>query len=121
MVYNEVMIINDLTAKRCVACEGGMPALTPEEVTAYLSHLQTPWETEDDSKKIKKIFIFKDFKESLAFVNKVGALAEEEGHHPDLHLFYGRVIVELSTHAVKGLSENDFILAAKIEKIAGTS
>lgn len=111
------MIINDLTAKRCVACEGGTPPFNPEEVAAFLSHLQTPWEVEDGV-KIKKIFVFKDFKQSLEFVDKVGALAEEEGHHPDIHLTYGRVVIELTTHAIKGLSENDFIMAAKIEKIA---
>ena len=113
------MIIDDLSAKQCVACEGGTPPLNPTEVAAFLTHLQTLWEVEDN-KKIRKIFIFKDFKESLDFVNKVGALAEEEGHHPDVYLTYGRVAIELWTHAVKGLSENDFIMAAKIEQLGQT-
>ena len=86
------------------------------EVKKYLAELKTPWEVLD-GKKIKREFKFKDFKEAIGFVNKVAALAESEGHHPDIHIFYNRVVLELTTHAVGGLSENDFILAAKIDQL----
>ena len=76
------------------------------------------WVLSPDAKKISKQFTFKNFAEALAFTNKVGAIAEEEGHHPDLALRWGKVGVELRTHAIGGLSENDFILAAKIDEIA---
>lgn len=108
--------MDDLTKKICVACEGGEPTLTPEEVQKYLP--QVPgWEVLED-KKLRREFTFKDFKEAMAFVNKVADLAEQEGHHPDI-LIYGwnHMRIETSTHAIGGLSENDFILAAKINQL----
>lgn len=109
----------NLLQKKCVPCEGGIPALTKEESQNYLS--QTfGWEIIEDGKKIEREFKFKDFKEAIAFVNKVAQLAEDEGHHPDFHIYYSRVILDLWTHAIGGLSENDFILAAKINKIYGS-
>jgi len=105
----------DLTKKHCIPCEGGMPPLDPERVPNYLKHVPS-W-TSPDSKKIIKEFKFKDFKEAMTFVNKVAGLAESEGHHPDIYIFYNVVRLELSTHAIGGLSENDFILAAKINKL----
>ena len=111
-----MIIIDDLSAQRCVACEGGLPPLTPQEIEEYQKRLQEPWGVLEN-KKITKAYSFKDFKEALDFTNKIGALAEEEGHHPDIQLSYGKVIVELWTHAINGLSDNDFIMAAKIEKI----
>lgn len=113
------MIINDLTAKRCVACEGGVPPLTPDEITAFQAKFPESWEV-IENKKIQKLFSFQDFKGALEFVDKVGALADEEGHHPDIQLSYGKVIVELWTHAIGGLSENDFIMAAKIDELVQT-
>jgi len=106
----------DLTQMKCVPCEGGTPPLTPEKMAEYKMQLKQDWQAEDN-KKIKREFIFKDFKEAMAFINKVAALAESEGHHPDIYIFYNKVTLELSTHAVHGLSDNDFILAAKIDKI----
>ena len=103
----------DLTQKKCVPCEGGAPAFSPKEVATYLAHIQN-WTSVED-KRIKKDFAFHDFKEAMEFVNKVAKIAESEGHHPDIHVFYNRVQLELWTHAVSGLSENDFILAAKID------
>lgn len=105
-----------LTDKRCIPCEGGvMPLFRPAAETLLK---ETPgWELVVDGKKISRKYKFKNFKEALAFVNKVGAIAEEEGHHPDIELGWGRVRIELSTHAIGGLSENDFILAAKIDAI----
>lgn len=89
--------------------------MTMDEVRPYLEEVKD-WKVEEE-KKLRREFKFKDFKEALAFVNKIGAIAEEEGHHPDIELGWGKVEVELSTHAIGGLSVNDFIMAAKIDKI----
>ena len=106
-----------LIEKKCVPCEGGVSPFKKEEIQEYLGQLRGEWEARDE-KKIHKQFSFKNFKEALAFINKVGDIAESEGHHPDIRLFdYKNVEIELSTHAVGGLSENDFILAAKIEQL----
>ncbi len=103
----------NLLNKKCVPCEGGTPPLTAEEIEKYLPEV-SDWEVLED-KKINREFKFKDFKEAMAFVNKVADLAESEGHHPDICLHsWNKVRLELSTHAIGGLSENDFILAAKI-------
>ena len=105
-----------LIGKKCVACEGGIPPFTSEQITEYKAALKTEWAVLD-GKRISREFKFKDFKEAVQFVNKVAELSESEGHHPDIHVFYNKVRIELWTHAVGGLSENDFILAAKIEII----
>ena len=106
----------DLAQKKCVPCEVGGKPLTKEEAQVLLA--QTPgWQLDEDAKKISRNFTFKNFKEALAFTNKVGAIGEAEGHHPDMLLKWGKVAIELSTHAIKGLSENDFILAAKINAL----
>lgn len=105
-----------LLQKRCIPCEVGTIPLTRDEAEVLLQ--QTPgWGISEDTKKITRTFKFKNFKEALAFVNKVGEVAEAEGHHPDIKLVWGRVGIELTTHAIKGLSENDFILAAKINEL----
>ncbi|MBI3341769.1 4a-hydroxytetrahydrobiopterin dehydratase [Candidatus Curtissbacteria bacterium] len=104
------------TSQKCVPCEGGTKPMTTEEMKPYLEEVQN-WQTKDDNKKIERKFKFKDFKEALEFVNRIGEIAEQEGHHPDVQLGWGRVEVELSTHAIGGLSVNDFILAAKINKL----
>ena len=106
----------DLTQKKCVPCESGMPPLARQEAQALMGQL-TGWTLSGDARWLSKEFKCKDFAEAMAFANKIAALAEEEGHHPDLCVAWGRVTVELSTHAIGGLSENDFILAAKINKI----
>ena len=106
-----------LSDKKCVACEGGTPPLTTEEIQNLKPQIPS-WDVAADEKSIAREFAFKNFKEALAFVNKVGEIAESEGHHPDLNLHnYKKVLVTLSTHAIHGLSENDFIVAAKIDKI----
>jgi len=105
----------DLLSKKCVACEGGTEPITKKQAAEYLK--ETPgWRILPDGLKIEREFNFKDFKTAMAFVNKVAALAESEGHHPDIHVFYNHVHLELSTHAIGGLSENDFILAAKVNR-----
>jgi 4a-hydroxytetrahydrobiopterin dehydratase len=103
-----------LASRRCVPCRRGMPALTHEQI-AYLLQRLEGWAVEDD-RMLVKTYRFPDFAAGLAFVNRAGAIAEAEGHHPDLHLAWGRVGVELSTHVIGGLSENDFILAAKLDE-----
>ena len=107
--------MTDLTQKKCVPCEGGVPKLTEEESQKFLE--QTPdWQLADD--KISKEFELSSFKESIAFVNKVADLAESEGHHPNIEINFKKVKFVISTHAIGGLSENDFILAAKIDKLS---
>jgi len=90
--------------------------MTPMEATALLTHL-AGWTLARDFKKLSKQFKFKNFLEAMEFANKITPIAESEGHHPDLSIGWGRVEIELTTHAIGGLSENDFILAAKIDKI----
>jgi 4a-hydroxytetrahydrobiopterin dehydratase len=108
---------NELRRKHCVACEGGIPAVSPAEARDALESLPD-WKLSRDGKRIRREWRVKDFAAGLDFFQKVGELAEEEGHHPDLHLEgYRNLAIELYTHAVDGLTENDFILAAKIDEI----
>ena len=102
----------NLTEQKCVPCEIGGEPMKDEEIQLNLANIPT-WSLVDG--KLFKKLTFKDFKEALVFVNKVGELAESEGHHPDIALSYGSVAITLFTHAVGGLSYNDFILAAKID------
>ena len=104
----------ELNKKECVPCRGGIPPLKRNKVKEYLANLKG-WELIDD--KIRKVFTFKNYKETIKFVNKVANIAEKEGHHPDMCIYYGKVDVILWTHKIKGLHENDFIMAAKIDKI----
>lgn len=100
--------------KKCLPCEGGAAPMEKAEIEKRLDELDHGWEVLDGV-KIRKEFLFRDFKEALGFVNKIGEIAEREGHHPDIHLVsYKKVVIEFSTHSIGGLSENDFILAAKI-------
>lgn len=104
----------DLLNKKCIPCEAGGKALKPEEISVFARGL-LDW-TIDDNVKIKREFKFTSFIEALSFVNDMAKIAEEEGHHPDIHIYYNKVVVELQTHAVSGLTENDFILATKIDR-----
>lgn len=106
-----------LTKGHCVPCEGGTKPMDEKEIKIYLTLLKTPWTVSTDKKKIEKKFEFKDFKKAMKFVNKVAEIAEGEGHHPDIGIYYNKVSISLSTHAIKGLSTNDFILASKIELV----
>jgi 4a-hydroxytetrahydrobiopterin dehydratase len=105
----------ELAAKKCVPCQGGVPALTRAEFSPLLNQLRG-WEVIDDH-HLRKSLSFPDFRSALAFVNRVGELAENEGHHPDLYLSWGKVGTEIWTHKVDGLTESDFILAAKIDRL----
>jgi len=103
-------------SKKCKPCEEGTEPLKPAEVKRLIVFLHKDWEVLA-RKKIRREIVLKDFVQAIAFVNKVARLAEIEDHHPDIHIFYRKVIIELWTHSVDGLSENDFILAAKIDRI----
>ena len=111
----------DLTQKHCVPCEGGTPPLPNEKEDAL--HVQVAdWLLLRDDKtttvhKLRKQFTFHSFPEAVAFVDKIAPIAEAEGHHPDIYIFYNKVQLDLYTHAVGGLSENDFIMAAKINAL----
>lgn len=105
-----------LSKGHCKPCEGGVAALKPAEYAQYLQAI-SGWNALEE-KKIEKDFKFKNFKEALGFINKVGEIAESEGHHPDIYLHnWNKVRLTLSTHAIGGLSINDFILAAKIDAL----
>ncbi len=105
-----------LADKHCVPCEGGTIPLSISQAKELLKQA-SGWALGEDGKWIIKQFRFSDFAEAMRFADKITPIAEREGHHPDLHISYGKVVVELSTHAIKGLSENDFILAAKIDAL----
>jgi len=108
--------MNKLSQKQCVPCEGNVSPFTHMQNEEHLEQLDT-WNLIED-RAIEKTIVCKDFASALAFVNRVGAVAEHEGHHPDIGIVdYKKVTIHLTTHAIKGLSENDFILAAKIDEI----
>lgn len=107
----------DLAQKRCVPCEGGEPPLSAKKMREYLRQVPD-WTLSLDGAWISHEWTFEDFKDAIGFVRRVADLAEQEGHHPDIRVFsYKRVRLDLSTHAIKGLSLNDFILAAKINAL----
>ena len=106
----------ELSTKKCKPCEGGVPPLNQKEIAEFKKKVSSEWNVVE-MKKINREFSFVNYRHTMEFVNKVADLAEEEGHHPDMHVFYGKVIVELWTHSINGLSENDFIMASKIDKI----
>lgn len=105
----------DLLHKQCAPCEGGVDPLTPDEIKQYLDLLEKGWKV-IDNRRIEKSYKFDDFRQALAFTNLVGEIAEIEGHHPDIELGWGRVKIILWTHAINGLSLNDFIVAAKADE-----
>lgn len=102
-----------LSEKKCVPCEGGVSPIKGDTLKKLQTELANDWQVVDE-RHLEKEFAFPDFKSALKFANKVGAVAETEGHHPDIYLAWGKVGVKIWTHAVNGLTENDFILAAKI-------
>lgn len=106
----------NLGKKKCKPCEGGIPPLNTKEVEEYMKQLKDGWSV-TENQKISKEYSFVNFRHTMDFVNKVADLAEDEGHHPDMHVYYGKVVIELWTHAINGLSENDFILAWKTDRL----
>ena len=110
------MMSEDLTAKICEPCRGGIPPLSQEDAENFLDQTEG-WTLEGDAHHLFRRFEFSDFAHALPFVNKVGALAEQEGHHPDITFGWGYVEITIFSHEIDGLHENDFILAAKINQI----
>ncbi len=107
--------MTELADKQCVPCKGGTPPLKGKELEHL--HKSVPQWTVTNEHHIHRAFKFPDFVQALAFVNKVGALAEEQGHHPDILLTWGKAEITLWTHSINGLSESDFIMAAKIDRL----
>lgn len=104
----------NLTKKKCIPCEGGLKPLNKKLVKQFMTQLRF-WQLKNNVLTLE--LKFKNFKKAMEFTNKIAKLAEQENHHPDIYIFYNKVKLNLSTHAIKGLSQNDFILASKIEKI----
>ena len=105
-----------LVEKSCTPCRGGVPPLTPEQANLYRA--QAPeWELLDEAKRLERTYRFKNFAEAFAFVERAAALAETEGHHPDISFGWGYATVSLRTKKIKGLHENDFIMAGRIDRI----
>ncbi len=112
--------MNDLINKKCVPCEGGVVPFDISEIHKYQKKVDG-WDVKKNEKDkyfLEKKFKFKDFKNSQNFINKVGAISEEENHHPEILFGWGYATIIITTHAIEGLSENDFILAAKIDQIS---
>lgn len=105
----------DLSERQCVPCRGGVPPLKGEEIQDLLGQLEG-WEVVNEH-HLQRTYRFKDFRESLQFVDRVGELAEEQGHHPDICFGWGKADVTIWTHKIDGLTESDFVLAAKINKL----
>lgn len=113
----ETQTTDELVKKKCVPCEGGVPKYSPDEARAQLAKLNG-WRLTHDGERIRKDWVVTNFMAGLDFFNRVAKVAEDDGHHPDLHLEgYRKLSIELWTHAIGGLSENDFILAAKIDQL----
>ena len=107
--------MSDLASRDCVPCRGGIPPLSGDEINKLLAHLKG-WEVIDEH-HLRKTYTFGDFRTALDFVNRIGELAEQQGHHPDICFGWGRAVVTIWTHKIDGLSESDFILAAKIDAL----
>ncbi len=108
--------MNKLAAEKCLPCEGGVKPLAGKELADLHQELGRDWSVVDGH-HLEKLFKFKDFKQALAFTNRIGAVAEEAGHHPDIYLTWGKVRIHIFTHSVNGLTKSDFILAAKFEEV----
>jgi 4a-hydroxytetrahydrobiopterin dehydratase len=109
-------MVDTLAAKTCTPCKGGIPPLPRQDAERLLGQVPQ-WELRDDGLRIERTFKFRDFAAAMHFVQQVGALAESEGHHPDISFGWGYATVRLQTKKIKGLHENDFILAAKIDRL----
>jgi 4a-hydroxytetrahydrobiopterin dehydratase len=109
-------IVCDLTNKNCVPCQGGVPPMSEEEANKLLAELSEKWSLIDGATKLHRKFKVRNFKRALSVVNNVGEIAESEGHHPDIKLGWGYACLKIQTHKINGLTESDFILAAKSEQ-----
>ena len=102
--------------EKCIPCQGGIPPLNKEEIKKFKNLVDNDWNVEND-KKIVREFVFSDYQTGINFTNKVAELAEDEGHHPYIHINFKKIIVILFTHKIDGLHENDFLMASKIDKM----
>ncbi len=109
--------MSNLTEKHCKPCEGGVAPLSQDEATRFMAQLQPGWQLIEDGKAIKREWTFKNFYHTMSFVNAIAHIANTEDHHPDLEVGYGYCRVRYNTHAIGGLSENDFICAAKVDAL----
>ena len=109
-------MMETLAGKTCVPCRGGMPALTRDEAESMRAQVPD-WQLLDEARRIERKFRFRDFRQALDFVQQVGELAEDQGHHPDVGFGWGYATISLQTKKIKGLHENDFIMATKIDSI----
>lgn len=112
--------MESLSSRRCVPCHGGVPRLTAKEIGPLLSQLEG-WELGGEEHHLAKAYKFSNFADALEFINRVGEIAESEGHHPDIEFGWGYARIKIYTHAIGGLSESDFILAAKIDEATAAS
>lgn len=110
----------ELSTRKCIPCNGGMPALDRDEAERFLNHAPG-WTLEDEGRRIERHFSFRDYRSALRFVVDLSQLAEDEGHHPDISFGWGRATVSWQTKKIKGLHENDFIMAAKTNDLAGSA
>ncbi len=108
---------NELASRECVPCRGGVPPLEAAEIEGLLAQLGNDWRVIDDH-HLQKEFKLKNFAEALAFTNQVGAIAEAQNHHPDIYLAWGKVGITIWTHKIDGLTESDFVIAAKCQEVA---
>lgn len=108
--------MTDLAERRCEPCKSGVPPLTTAQIAPLRAQLDPDWEVVDDH-HLSRVYRFENFREALDYVNRVGEMAEEQGHHPDLHLAWGKVGVEIWTHKIDGLHEADFVFAAKCDRL----
>ncbi|MCP4000114.1 MAG: 4a-hydroxytetrahydrobiopterin dehydratase [Gammaproteobacteria bacterium] len=108
---------SELHNRQCRPCEGGVPPLEPDAVQQLLTALNAEWSVSDDGRWIRREFTFSGFNRTMGFVNALAWIANTEGHHPDLEVGYAKCVVSYMTHAINGLSENDFICAAKIDRL----
>lgn len=109
--------MTDLASRECVPCKGGVPPLAGEALRDLEARLGNGWRVVDDH-HLEKEYRFSDFRQALDFTNRIGELAEDQGHHPDIHLAWGKVRVEVWTHTIDGLTESDFVWAAKADRCA---
>jgi len=112
--------MKELAQRQCVPCKGAVPPLKGPQLAQWQSELGGGWKLIDDH-HLEKQFDFKNFREALAFTNKIGELAEQQNHHPDIYLAWGKVKLTIWTHKIDGLTENDFVLAAKADQLAQDS
>jgi len=108
---------NDLSEKKCIPCKGGIPALSKEQCSELINKLHSDWSLIDGETKLSRSVKTKDYKEAWEILNKISIIAEDEWHHPDLHLSFGSLNIKIWTHKINALVESDFVFAAKVDRV----